>query len=192
MLSCLLSTVLSSALDWIVYLFFLSGTRNQITTCSLHIFSIDRKTQLSHFTFFILNLYGSFGTLSRRTQRRRFSQTHHLLVSLVRVWQNWKEWVGEQDETSSLVNTQPYYTVRATNRWLWRLTKEKRNTLSQLSVTESQTTKKFQAFTWKLLYFLSWFCGSGLACLGDFLHPLVSAVSLGSFQLLHGMVTLLV
>lgn len=57
------------------------GTRSQITTCSLHMFSIVRETQTSHFTFFILNSYGSFGTLSRRTPRRRSSPTHRLLAS---------------------------------------------------------------------------------------------------------------
>lgn len=84
-LSCFLHRVWFSALHSVDFFFSLSGTRSQITTCSLHMFSIARETQISHFTFFILNLYGSFGTLSRRTLRRRFSPTHHLLASLVGV-----------------------------------------------------------------------------------------------------------
>lgn len=67
----------------VLIFFFLSGTRSQITTCSFHMFSTVRETQISHFTFFIQNLYGSFGTLSRRTPRRRFSPTRHLPASLV-------------------------------------------------------------------------------------------------------------
>lgn len=80
-LPCVLCTMWPQ--DWIVLIFSLSGTRSQITTCSHHMFSIVRGTQISPSTFFTLNLYGSFGTSSRRTPRRRFSPTHHLLASLV-------------------------------------------------------------------------------------------------------------
>lgn len=94
-LPCALFTVWSSVLDCVDF-FSLSGTRSQITTCSLHMSSIVRETQISHFTFFILNLYGSFGTLSKRTLRRRFSPTHHLLALLVGIYENWEDWVHRE------------------------------------------------------------------------------------------------
>lgn len=92
-----------------LFLFCSSGTRSQITTSSLHISSIAGDTQLSHFIFFTPNSYGSFGILSRKTRGRRFSPTHHPLVSLVGVSKSWNSGVGKQGENS-------FYSERAISR----------------------------------------------------------------------------
>lgn len=100
---------------WLCWFFSHSGTRSQITTCSLHMFSIVRETQTSHFTFFILNSYGSFGTLSRRTPRRRSSPTHRLLASSVGVYGN-LEWWGWQGWAYYVTNTKSCPVIQAINR----------------------------------------------------------------------------